>query len=173
MPELSTEDLLTPSLQDEVSVTDWAPPPFRLENLLYTAFFGGPLAVGVLAAIQAGRLRQGNARVWGLLALALVGAAGVGLSATLLSHVESLADLGTNMLFRRANNAWGLLLWLALKRMLSGPDLRYAVRYPSTADEPRSSLWVPGLLAIIVLGSIQQIALRMALLPFVPMESGP
>ena len=52
MPPVPRDALLEPSLQDETPVADWVPPPFNLHSILYVGFFGGPAAMGVIAAMQ-------------------------------------------------------------------------------------------------------------------------
>lgn len=153
-------------------MADWVPAPFNLGSLLYVGFFGGPLAVGLIAWIQARRLRLGASVQRLLWVLTLAGVAGVGATVLAVSSVESFADLGTNLLFRRANNLWGLLGWMTVDRLLGGADRRYAVRDTNDA-EPRSSLWMPGLAAVFLLGTAQQLVLRFALVPSLPMEAGP
>ena len=163
-------DLLQPSLQEETPVATWLPAPFRLYSLLYVAFFGGPLAAAAIGVLQARRLRQSPHRLGRVVALGMVAALGVGLTAVLLDNVAAFDAVETDLLFRRANNLWGLLTWMALSRMLTGPDRRYTVRHLEL-QEPRSSLWVPGLLAVFLVGSAQQLLLRLAALPFLP-EAG-
>lgn len=153
-------------------MADWVPAPFNLGSLLYVGFFGGPLALGAIAWIQARRLRL-PAPVQRLLwVLCLTGIAGVGATVLVVDSVEAFSEIRTNLLFRRANNLWGLLGWMTVERLLGGADRRYAVR-DTHDEEPRSSLWVPGLAAVFLLGTAQQLLLRFVLSPWLPLDGAP
>jgi hypothetical protein len=128
------DDLLQPTLAGHEG-TQYR--PFRLTSQVYVAFFGGALAVGAIAFLNAAMLGMPNRARVAIVALAVAaeGALAALVAATdtdqirLVSIVAGLAAFGGAYLLQRS------------------PDRVY--HYHADEDEPYQSLFVPGLAACI------------------------
>lgn len=140
------DDLLTPTItQTPASVK----PPWRVDSLLYPAFFGGPLAAALLGAINAGRLGVTGRK------LALIVTAGVAAFAAVMIAVPILQAERTG-LQRITVAAGGLVVWGVTQAMLRRPFRAFSLR----GGEP-ASLWGPGIAATIGLGFAQYVLLAL------------
>jgi hypothetical protein len=137
------DELLTPSLQHLPGGLAAARRPWRVGSQFWVAFFGGPLAVGAIAWLNAGRLglpasrRRAVLAVSSLAFVALLG--GLGWSLAALEQ-----EAGRRLLLRRAVQASGVLVYLALAWLQRTADRRH-----QAFGGEYASLWVPGLLAVL------------------------
>ncbi len=147
-PALHGDELLAPSLQHHPERSP-SRPPWRVGSQFWVAFFGGPLAVGAIAWLNAGRLGLAPARRHAVLALSLL--TFVLLMCGLAWSLGSLEpDRGRGALLRRAVQAAGVLLYLALAWLQRAGDRRHQAFGGAYA-----SLWKPGLAAVLAGGLAQ------------------
>ena len=141
----SGDDLFAPTLGGRTTRREGSQRPWRLGSQVYVAFFGGALALTVIAAINAVKLGLDPARiaaivVAGLLAFAGAIAAGVaydGSGRNVVVRLPALAAYGVAFLVQRQAD-----------RVYSWADDR-------EEDEQYASLWVPGLAAVLAGGILQ------------------
>ncbi len=149
---LEGDELLAPSLQHLPEGLAAVRPPWRVGSQFWVAFLGGPLAVGVIAWLNAGRLGLPAPRRHAMLALA-----GLAFVALLAGLAWSLAALdpahGGRALLRRSGQAAGVLVYLALAGLQRTADRRH-----QAFGGEYASLWVPGLLAVLGGAAVQLVA---------------
>lgn len=151
MSRTARDELLTPSLQESANVHALPPGerPWHLSSLFYPAFFGGALAVAVLAWMNSVRLDTPDmTRRW----IVVIGTAGVVTSAVVPylingGHLDSTTQLGYRIV--------GALTFAAVYRVLRSANRLYTFRSPAAHEEMYDSLWAPGLTATLVLGALQ------------------
>ncbi len=133
-------DLLTPSLAGHAPRTANDPLPWRVESQVYVAILGGPLAVGLIAALNVRRLRMPGRAVAIAAAIAVIGtiagvlAAGLiggGPSPRLLIGLAGVATYGPLFLLQRTHGR--------VHSAVSDRD----------DDEDWASLWAPGFGAVV------------------------
>jgi hypothetical protein len=122
-----------------------ARPPWRPQSIVYPAFFGGPLAAGVLGVLNGRRLALPS---WQLFVIGAVALAGVG------GRVAISAAVG----LRFAGTVSGLVVWLVLLAFQRRP-----FRVVLLGGAEPASLVGPGLAAAIG-GSLAEVALTLAVL---------
>lgn len=148
------DDLFAPSLQHHAGTA--ARRPWRLGSQFWVAFFGGPLAVGAIAWLNAGRLGLPAPRRRAIVALAagtfLLLAAGMTWALLSLG-----LDAQRRMLVRRSVQVGSVVLYLALVWLQRPFDRRH-----QAFDGEYARLWVPGLLAVLG-GAVVQFALAAGL----------
>jgi hypothetical protein len=136
---MASEDLFTPTLQGH-PVSPARKLPWRSGSLFWPAFFGGSLAVGVLAWVNGRRLGLAPARQRLILpATAFASLLSVAAFAYFMTEPHDDRIWG-----RRAVQACGVVLYLALVRILQPADRRHQL-----FDGHYASLWIPGLLSIL------------------------
>ena len=161
MAEGYSDDLLAPSLQGRVyTVEPPAKRPWRLGPQFFVAFFGGSLAITLIAFLNAGRLGLSPGQRWSMLGGGLLWGL-VGLAGTVYGfmNVEAIGQLAgggitPETLLRIVGKACALLLFGLFYLLQKKPDRAYGYRY-AKAEEPYASLWVPGLLAVIGFAALQ------------------
>lgn len=149
--EHGRDDLLQATVGDDHRVFE---PPWRVASQIYVAFFGGSLAVTVIAWVNARRLRmEDRSRLWILVAGAIAIAATFALYLAILDPSEeiALASMGGRRWARWGSRIVAVVLWIVLARIQNPAARRYQVR----GDGEYSSLWLPGLGAVFGLGFIQ------------------
>ena len=143
----SVDNLYEPTLAGAVERPAGLDPPWRLGSQGYVAFFGGPLAAGVVGFLNARRLDLEDGR-----ALAILGIGVLGLSALLLlaALFDGIADLGRGLLA-----VSGLACYVATRQLQKRADRRYAL-LPG-ANEAYRSLWGPGLMIVLGCGLVSYV----------------
>lgn len=127
--------------------------PWRLDSQFWVAFFGGPVAAGALAWVNAGRLRLSPARriaVLSIAAGALVLEA-VGAAVLAVADVASATWDGNGRVLGLTVQGGGAVAHPFLQRaQRTGDRVFRLVR----GESGYASLWRPGLLAVVVGGPI-------------------
>jgi hypothetical protein len=139
------DELLRPTI---VANVDLSVRPWRLMSQAYVAFFGGVIAVTVIAWLNARRLGVGAAQqrlILGVGAIALVVSAGV---------VVLLTDDDAGSGLRVATRVVAVLCCLVQLRLQRPMDRAFQLR---GADY--KSLWGPGIAAVIGLGLLEVLLL--------------
>ena len=147
------DDLLQPSLETaRAPVAPKGSRPWRLGSQVYVAFFGGVLATTAIAFLNGRRLGMEQRRIGAVLGIGALGVATaaavallVGVELQTLRILErgiALATFGGQYLVQRT------------------PDRVYHY-FTGTHDEDEDydSLWVPGLIAVVVGGVLQLLLL--------------
>jgi hypothetical protein len=142
------DDLLRPTLTRPQTVQT---PPFRVSSMGYVAFFGGVLAVTIVALVNARRLNL-TTRAQAL----MVGAAAAAIAGELIAAGLISGDQSPRLVRTLAAlAAFGVFYWLQ-----RSPERVYA--YHAKQDEPFDSLvplgiavcLVPGIPELLVLGQL-------------------
>jgi hypothetical protein len=137
------DDLLKPT------ITETPQPlrrPWRVDSLVYPAFFGGPLAVTYVGAINARRLGVGNRQI------ALIVATGAAaLVAQLMVVVFLLDELSTGVQ-RLSFSVAGIIVWSVAKLVQQRPFRIFLLR----GGEP-ASLWGVGIGVVLASAAIELI----------------
>jgi hypothetical protein len=129
--------LLQPSLADREAL-DARERPWRLSSQIYVAFFGGALAIGAIALINAWRLRlPGRTQ-----AVIAASAAAAELALVVVAH---LVDIGDGA--RIASGVAGLLAYGPAYLLQRSADRVY--HYHSDDPEPYDGLLGPGFVACL------------------------
>jgi hypothetical protein len=148
-------DLLTPTLGGH-RPRDWRTRlPWRVQSQFYVAFLGGPVAVTLVAALNAVRLRMRRATVALFVGAGLL-ATGAGFAAAAALSGETAPRLVLQLA--------GVLVYGVFYLLQRTPDRVHSMFSPHD-DEDRhyASLWGPGLAAVIA-GWIAQLCLYAVLL---------
>ena len=134
--------LLQPTLQDHVPRTyEESSRPWRTGSQIYVAILGGPVAVTVIALVNARRLRMPQAKTLVI--------AGIGVAATLAAVAIILAVPGEGRLIAGLVGAVAAGPFYLLMR--SYDRAYYAFTGDEvTDDKAYASLWGPGIAAVIV-----------------------
>jgi ABC-type enterobactin transport system permease subunit len=123
--------------------------PWRLSSQLYVGFFGGALATTVIAWLNATRL--------GLPQRDRLLIAGVGVLGLVAAAVAVLViDPGSVQPIRLVLGVSGIATAALQSPLQKNADRRYGFRH---GEGSYDSLWVPGLVAVLVLGTAQNAAL--------------
>jgi len=143
-------DLLSPTLQERGDMPD-GPAPWRLGSQFYVAALGGSLAVTAIALL--------NARRHAMPQRARVGIAAIGLiTFTAVLVVAALTTAGAG-----DDTPSGLRVAVQLVSV-AGWGLMFLIQRPydrvfeAFGDREYDSLWVLGLVAVILLGAVQLVA---------------
>lgn len=130
-----------PLLQPTIS-TQAGKPPWRLMSIGFVAFFGGVIASTVISLVNAGRLGVPRTRpaiaAWGVLGLVATGVASV----LLLSPGTE----GGSVVFRLP----AVLVYLLQARLMRPGDFGFQLR-----GAEYSSLWLPGIGAVVGFGTLE------------------
>jgi len=137
------DDLFAPSLETARRPGELER-PWRLSSQFWVAFFGGPLAIGVIAWLNSHRLALG-ARTRVL--IALTAAAGLALGVGLALGIAA-ADLEAGG--RLASGAAGVLAYGVLYRLQKPADRVYS--FYDREGKDYASLTGPGIAAALVFG---------------------
>lgn len=129
------DDLLKPTITETPITTDR---PWRVDSLVYPAFFGGPIAVTFLAALNARRLGLGERKV------ALILASGAAALTAQLLVIAFLLQGTSSGAQRFSFTLAGLLVYLVVLWLQRQPFRIFMLR----GGEP-ASLWGPGIAAVI------------------------
>ena len=149
-PTRNDDDLLSPSLEGRRAVRPAkGSRPWRLGSQFYVAFFGGALAATVIAWLNSGRLglEAQRRRLIPLVGLAAVVAEVVALA--LLVGDPSSREI------RFSGRVAGVAAYGALYWLQRPVDRLYHATTEGDDDDIYDSLWVPGLIATFVLGTVQ------------------
>lgn len=137
------DGLLRPTLADHVPLTSDARRPWRLSSQVYVAFFGGVLAVTVIAMLNARRLRMPGSRQ-----AAIAGFGALGLGAVIVAAAVASLPSGARILVQLISlGAWGMM-FLAQRPY----DRVHSVFSDRDDDDDYESLVAPGLAAVALLG---------------------
>lgn len=140
----SSEDLFTPSISRAAFS---GPPPWRVTSQFWVYFFGGVLAGGVIAYLNAGRLGATQRARQAIAALTALGLVLTLAGAALIPTEESSSGV------RLATRVIALVIgYLPAARLQRTADRAGQLR----GVEP-SSLWGPGAAAVFGLGAAQAI----------------
>lgn len=153
-PALQDSDLFEPTLQAAVAGRRERPAePWRVKSLMWIAFFGGSLALTAIAYLNGKRLKLSPARQHQVL---LAGVAGFLLTLG-AAYVLGQAEVAQRWQpgpggsgFRLVSRAIALLAYLVILRLQ-----RSAQRIYRFGGGEYASLWRPGLVAVMVLGTLQ------------------
>ena len=130
------DDLLKPTIVDTPASVDR---PWRVDSLVYPAFFGGPIAAAVLGAINARRLGVSGRTI------SLIAAAGAtALAAQLLVAAFFLQETSGSVQ-RFSYSLAGVAVWGVVQVAQRRPFRVFLLR----GGEP-ASLWGPGVGMVIV-----------------------
>lgn len=156
------DDLFKPTLSaDPVAKKDKKAEPWRVTSQLWVAFFGGVLPLTAIAYINSKRLMMSVKEQRQIL---MIGVAGYLLSfglAYVLEQAGVMENLQSNegrLVFRFVGRAVAVLTYLVIAR-----QQRSAERIFQFGGGEYSSLWGPGLLAIIVLEIVSRVVLVLIL----------
>ena len=154
-----TDDLLQASLASYVAP---AAQPWRLESQFWVAFFGGPLAAGAIAHLNAGRLGLSHARRSAVLGIVLAALVLEVVAVYVLAAPDVAAAIGD-----RSGRALGLAVQGAgvaaypfLYRVQRRGDRIFRLGH---TEMDYSSLRRPGLLAVVAGGLLGIALARVAL----------
>jgi len=156
------DDLLTPTLQDQCAPLA-AEKPWRVQSQFYIAFFGGILPLTVIAYLNAKKLGLSTSMRNRIILLGVVALAVAMVGTGLYLHSKGIGDLShaiRNSAVRRTLR-WGprlaaILLYLPLRRIQAPADRLY--QFNSDEEDSYASLWKAGILAVLVLGTLQSFA---------------
>jgi len=154
-PPEPTDDLLAPSLANAPAP---AGPPWRLSSQFMLAFFGGALAIAVIAYLNGRRLRLDERRMrW----LAIIGAVGTVVAIAAGAYtVLVMADdpaIRSRQSVRLGGRLISVVTYLGLRQVQAAGDRTHAA-----FDGTYASLWKPGLAAALGLGTVQAVATLLA-----------
>ena len=133
--------LLTPTLAGHVP-RDWGKAlPWRLGSQVYVAIIGGPLAVTIIAALNARRLRMSSRQV---AAIVVCGVAGLLVALAVVAAIDE-GDSG-RLVFRIA----GVLAYGPMYLLQRAHDRVHSAYSPfDDEDDDYESLWGPGIAAVV------------------------
>lgn len=120
--------------------------PWRLDSQFWVAFFGGPIAGGAIAYLNARRLGIRDRRLGVIVVAAL---AGLG-AACAIAYGFAAADLGAGA--RLATQMGGVLSYAPFYRLQRSADRIYTFYGDGGEEEAYDSLWGPGLVSVFVAG---------------------
>jgi anti-sigma factor RsiW len=147
-----SDPLLRPTLQDREGDNALRERPWRLHSQFWVAFFGGALAVSVIASLNSRRLGvAGDSRRW----IPVIAVLGLG-SAALLAVLLVTSGIGSGA--RLANQVGGVVAYLPLQKIQKSADRVYHF-YSDSPEDAYDSLWGPGLAAVFLLGLPVTVAL--------------
>ena len=148
--------LFEPSLRDlDRSAPGAGARPWRLGSQVYVAFFGGPLAVAVIAWLNARRLGMPTTKRHALLAVGVAG-----FTATIVAALVAADALSGS---RRLLASFVGLAAYGLLFLVQRPyDRAYHAFTHGDEDELYDSLTNPGVLATLGFGAVQFVALYLA-----------
>lgn len=129
-------DLFRPSVELNSRQSEALTKPWRTESMFVPAFFGGPVAVTILAALNARRLGARSAVPW-LLAVGV--AAFIGLVAFMTIPADPPATARVVIIVA------GLVVYGVQAWILRGPSRLHQLR-----SGEYDSLWAPGFAAIVI-----------------------
>ena len=135
------DDLLEPTLDRHRARPEDAPRVWRLGSQLYVAFFGGPLAAAAVGFLNGKRLGLPAGRLALIVAIGAVGLVAAGAVG---------ASLGGDVSPRFLLIAAGVASYLGIRELQKHADRR--LRAGRDEDEIYASLWIPGLLIVVVCG---------------------
>ena len=135
------DELLKPTIAEETSSMD---PPWSVDSLVYPAFFGGPLAVTFLAAVNARRLGVGQRHQ------ALIVATGVAALVAQLAVIAFVLQQVSSGAQRFSYSLAGVAVWGVAKYVQRRPFRIYLLRGGTPAN-----LWGPGIAAVLASVLIQ------------------
>lgn len=136
------DELFRPTIREEPGP---GRPPWRPESILYPAFFGGPLAGGLLGVLNGRRLGLSAPQ------LAAIGAAA---SAAFGARLAVSAALDANSGVRLAGSVAGVLVWLVVIALQRRPFRSWSLR----GGDP-ASLVGPGWLAFLGCGLLEVVVI--------------
>lgn len=133
------ENLFEPTVQEVAPAAQRAGKPWRLQSQVYVAFFGGPLAIGAIAVLNARRLRLDSRSQ-----LLTVAAAAAGFA--IWVAVAAAAGDSANSASAVAQRAIGLVTFGGVHLLQSKADRIY--HYYGGGDAAYARLFYPGLAAV-------------------------
>ena len=135
-------DLLTPTLAEH-RPRDWSQQlPWRLNSQVFVGFFGGPVAVTIIAVLNGGRLRMPAARLALMAAIGLAGTIAGVLAAGLID-----AAAAPRLLVQVA----GVVTCGPLYLLQRSPDRVHSTFSPHVdPEDDYDGLWAHGIAAVIV-----------------------
>lgn len=143
---MGDDPLLNPSLSDGAAAAIALREPWNPRSMFYVALLGGALPFMAIAVLNAGRHGFDRREVSQVTAIA----GSAVLVALMIAGVADLGSSGVQVLARSA----GVLAYVAVL-----PRFRLSQRLFENRGGTWSSLWVPGMLAVGMGGTIQRLAL--------------
>jgi hypothetical protein len=138
-------DLFEPSLQAEVPAHARAERrPWRFAHQFFVAILGGPLAMGAIAYLNAGRLGLGGRARGAILAAALAAGAAVLAAAVWIATSEGDATAARRNI-RLLSRVGGVAVYGLAYLSQRSADRIHQMRTPH--EQPYDALWIPGALA--------------------------
>lgn len=116
--------------------------PWRLNSQFYTAFFGGPLAAGLVGYLNGKRLGLSQGRLWAI--------AGIGIAGFVAAAIAGAAFLDTSGHGRGLVVISGIVALLGIRELQKDADRLYALNRDE--DEAYDSLWNPGFVIALACG---------------------
>jgi hypothetical protein len=139
------DDLFAPSLGGgRAPVPPAGERPWRLGSQFYVAFFGGPIAAGLVGYLNGRRLGLPSPRLAAIAAVGLASLAAVAVAVAVVGESE-------NRSLRLLSAVGGIVAYLGIRQLQQDADRRYGVGRHD--DESYDSLWLPGL-GIVLLGGV-------------------
>lgn len=150
------DDLFQPTLQRPGA--GYSERPWKLSSQFWVAFFGGTLAIAVIAYFNARRLKVPPNTLRSVL---LVGGIGtlltVAIGAYVAMNAQSLAaSAASRSILRLAARVAALATYFILQRIQEPFARRFEMFYDR---DDYSSLWKPGLAATLILGTLQALVI--------------
>jgi hypothetical protein len=155
-------DLLSPTLQEH-SASIPTEKPWMIQSQFYVAFFGGVLPLTVIAYLNSKKLglparKRKQIILMGAIALtvAFAGAMFILNSTDAGGLGQVLHNSGIRRPVRWSLRIVAILLYFPLRHIQMPADRLY--QFNTDEEEPYASLWKAGLLAVLVLGTLQSFA---------------
>jgi hypothetical protein len=152
------DELLRPTISEQGPDRTARGRPWRLGSQMYVAFFGGALAAGVIAVLNARALGLSPSRRW---AIAGIGAAGMAASLLVIALIGVGDDNDGGPPVATAARVVAVVAWGGMYLIQRTADRVYS--YHARGDDPYQALWGPGIAAVIA-GLVIQGALAFAIL---------
>jgi hypothetical protein len=153
-----TDDLLAPSLQEAQRPSYQHGKPWKPYSQIWIAFFGGAFALSAIAVPNGRRLALTKTQQTQLIAACAAGIVATLIAAYLLGLNGVVASESSGRTtIRTVTRLIALVTFLIVQQIQKSADRIYHY-HAKGDDELYQSLWVPGLLAVLVLGTIQNFA---------------
>lgn len=143
------DDLFQPSLKRQASV--YVEKPWPLHHQIWVAFFGGTLAITVLAYLNSQRLKMPAVMQRKILLIGLGGVLLTFLVAFGLAGMDLPDYWANNRGVRLAGRVVALLTFVVLRRLQESADRIYRAFHKRRYE----SLWQAGVVIVLVIGTIQ------------------
>ncbi|MCP5101709.1 MAG: hypothetical protein GY943_39710 [Chloroflexi bacterium] len=150
------DDLFSPSLQEETFAAHYKlKPPWRVQQQIWIAFFGGPVSATVVAFLNGHRLHLKQKELLTMIAVGVIGVVVTIVTAVLLTDIQFSSDLfqSSTQQLRYISRIVGVLTYLIFARMQKSADRIYHYRNNGKYD----ALLGPGLAIVLIAGTLQNV----------------